>query len=68
MQRRTRIVTPHSDENPELIGDQGGPIAAYSTEGSAVSELYKKDRDERRLGIRPDEHVIEYDSYEPPEE
>ena len=63
------LVTSHSDESPELVGTRRGPIAAYSTEGSAVSELYKKDRDERRLlGVRPDEHVIDYDEYIPPEE
>jgi hypothetical protein len=62
------LVTSHSDENPELAGRRRGPLAAYSTEGSAVSDLYKKDHQERRLGVRSDEHVIDYDEYIPPEE
>ena len=67
-----KIVTPHSDENPELTaygGGGSGPIAAHSLEGSAVSELYKKDNDERYFHYRPSpgQTVIEEDTYIPDE-
>ena len=66
------LVTSHSDENPELtayVKNRGGPIAAHSTEGSAVSELYKKDNDERYFHFRPSpgQTVIEEDTYIPDE-
>jgi hypothetical protein len=63
-----RIVTPHSDENPEL-GEESGPLAAYTTEGSAVSQLYESDKESRKrkkglLGVRDDEHLLEYEDNE----
>jgi hypothetical protein len=36
--RKVDLVSSHSDNENE-----NGPLAAYSTEGSAVSELYKND-------------------------
>ena len=62
------LVTSHSDENPELQGGRSGPIAAHSTEGSAVSELYKKDRDPFHYQPKAGETVIEEEVYIPPEE
>ncbi len=60
-----KIYTPHSDENPEL-GEAGGGGSGSSLvcdeEGSAIDDLYKK---ERRLGVRPDENVVEYYEYVP---
>ena len=65
------LVTSHSDENPELMENRGkyGPIAAASNEGSAVSELYKKDR-QKLLGVseKDMDHVVDYELYIPPEE
>jgi hypothetical protein len=37
--RKVDLVSSHSDNE-----HQNGPLAAYSTEGSAVSELYKNDK------------------------
>jgi hypothetical protein len=37
--RKVDLVSSHSDRDSE-----DGPLAAYSLEGSAVSELYKDDR------------------------
>jgi hypothetical protein len=37
--RKVDLVSSHSDRDSE-----DGPLAAYSLEGSAVSELYKNDR------------------------
>jgi hypothetical protein len=37
--RKVDLVSSHSDNERE-----NGPLAAYSTEGSAVSELYRNDR------------------------
>lgn len=62
------LVTSHSDENPELSGRRSGPLAAYSTEGSAVSELYKKDRNPFQYQPKAGETVIEEEIYIPPEE
>jgi hypothetical protein len=64
-----RITTSHSDENPELTSNnpEGDPLAAYSTEGSAVSDLYKQDRGRKKLlGVRPEEmeHILEYEDNE----
>lgn len=66
-----KISTPHSDENPELTNpdDSGGPLAAHSIEGSAVSELYDKDRTARSkgwLGVTEEEaqHITEYEDSE----
>ena len=36
--RKVNLVSSHSDHDSE-----NGPLAAYSTEGSAVSELYNND-------------------------
>jgi hypothetical protein len=63
-----KIVTPHSDENPELGGEGNGPIAAHSTEGSAVSELYTKERDPFHYQPRAGETVIEEEVYIPEEQ
>ena len=57
-----KIYTPHSDENPELGDGAGGPSLICDEEGSATDDLYKK---ERRLGVRPDENVVEYYEYVP---
>jgi len=65
------LVTSHSDENPELTGtERRGPIAAHSTEGSAVSELYKQDRERDPFHYKPraGETVIEEEVYIPPED
>ena len=37
--RKVDLVSSHSDRDSE-----DGPLAAYTLEGSAVSELYKNDR------------------------
>ena len=37
--RKVNLVSSHSERDSE-----NGPLAAYSTEGSAVSELYNNDR------------------------
>jgi hypothetical protein len=37
--RKVDLVSSHSDNESE-----NGPLAAYTLEGSAVSELYKNDR------------------------
>jgi hypothetical protein len=37
--RKVDLVSSHSERDGE-----DGPLAAYSTEGSAVSELYNNDR------------------------
>ena len=37
--RKVNLVSSHSDNERE-----DGPLAAYTLEGSAVSELYKNDR------------------------
>ena len=63
------LVTSHSDENPELETGERSPLCAYTTEGSAVSQLYDQDKDGRKrrknlLGVRDDEHLIEYEDSE----
>jgi hypothetical protein len=63
------LVTSHSDENPELEGGERQPLCAYTTEGSAVSQLYESDKDRRKrqkglLGVRDDEHLLEYEDSE----
>jgi len=65
-----KIVTPHSDENPELTaygGGGSGPIAAHSLEGSAVSELYKKNNENDPFHYKPraGENLIEEEVYYP---
>ena len=66
------LVTSHSDENPELaayVKNRGGPIAAHSIEGSAVSELYKKDSEQYfHYKPRVGQTVIEEDVYIPDEQ
>jgi hypothetical protein len=63
------LVTSHSDENPELETGERSPLCAYTTEGSAVSQLYDQDKDGRKrrknlLGVRDDEHLLEYEDSE----
>lgn len=61
-----RVTTSHSDENPELESDNtGGPLAAYSTEGTAVSELYKDERDPFHYRPKSGETVLEEEVYIP---
>ena len=70
LKRKIRIVTSHSDENPELGGEGGGPIAAHSIEGSAVSELYKKDNEQNQYfhyKPRAGQTVLEETTYIPDE-
>jgi hypothetical protein len=62
------LVTSHSDENPELSStERRGPIAAHSLEGSAVSELYKKERDPFHYQPKAGETVIEEEVWIPEE-
>jgi hypothetical protein len=63
------LVTSHSDENPELSPTDRGrqPLAAYSTEGSAVSELKNQDKGKKKLlGVRPEEmdSIVYYEDNE----
>jgi hypothetical protein len=46
--RKVGLVSSHSDNENE-----NGPLAACSTEGSAVSELYKKDGVPPELRYKP---------------
>lgn len=63
------LVTSHSDENPELgKGGRGGPLAAHTTEGSAVSDLYKDEYSPLRYRPKAGETVVEEYIYIPPEE
>ena len=63
------LVTSHSDENPELGQSGRGPIAAASNEGSAVSDLYKKER-KGLLGVKAEdvERTSDVEEYYPPED
>jgi hypothetical protein len=68
-QQEDELVTSHSDENPELEGGERQPLCAHTTEGSAVSQLYESDKDRRKrqkglLGVRDDEHLLEYEDNE----
>lgn len=59
--RKYKIITPHSEENPELLdpdNSNGGPLAAYTTEESAVFDLYKKERDPFTYKPREGETVV----------
>ena len=57
------LISSHQDEMPEIEGTGGGGGSLMcSEEGSAVDDLYKQ---QRRLGVRPDENVIEYYEYIP---
>jgi hypothetical protein len=60
------LVTSHSDENPELETGERSPLCAYTTEGSAVSQLYEDDKKRKKglLGVRDDEHLLEYEDSE----
>lgn len=64
------LVTSHSDEQPELNQSTARkPMILPSNEGSAVSELYDKDRTNSRkgwLGVTEEEaqHVTEYEDNE----
>jgi hypothetical protein len=64
------LVTSHSDEQPELNQNtERRPLILPSNEGSAVSELYDKDRTNNRkgwLGVTEEEaqHVTEYEDSE----
>lgn len=62
------LVTSHSDEQPELNqSTERKPMILPSNEGSAVSELYSKDRTKRGwLGVTEEEaqHVTEYEDSE----
>jgi len=59
--RKVDLVSSHSDDESD------GPLAAYSTEGSAVSELYKNDRIPSFLRYIPKdgEQLIEEEIYIP---
>jgi hypothetical protein len=56
--RNVDLVSSHSDNE-----DEEGPFLLCSEEPTAVSDLYHNT--ERRLGVRPDERVIEYYEYIP---
>lgn len=63
------LVTSHSDEQPELNQNtERRPMILPSNEGSAVSELYSKDRNRKRgwLGVTEEEaeHILEYEDSE----
>jgi len=62
------LVTSHSDENPELGQGSRGPLAAHTTEGSAVSDLYKDENSPLKYKPRMGETVVEEYIYIPPEE
>ena len=63
------LVTSHSDENPELgQAGRGGPLAAHTTEGSAVSDLYKDENSPLKYRPKAGETVVEEYIYIPPEE
>lgn len=64
-----RITTSHSDENPELTPNnpEGQPLAAHSTEGSPIDDLYKREKERKKLlGVRPEEmdHIVSYEDNE----
>jgi hypothetical protein len=63
------LVTSHSDEQPELNQNtERKPMILPSNEGSAVSELYSKERTKQRgwLGVTEEEaqHITEYEDSE----
>ena len=64
------LVTSHSDENPELEAGDHNALCAYTTEGSAVSQLYENDKKGRKpknlLGVTEEEaqHLLEYEDHE----
>jgi hypothetical protein len=59
------LVTSHSDENPEITGSERKPLALASNEGTAVSELYKEERNPFSYRPRHGEHVLEEDIFIP---
>ena len=60
--RKVGLVSSHSERDSE-----NGPLAAYSTEGSAVSELYKNNGIPSFMRYRPKEgeQLIEEEIYIP---
>jgi hypothetical protein len=60
--RKVNLVSSHSDNERE-----NGPLAAHSTEGSAISELYNNDRIPSFLRYIPKdgEQIIYEDIYIP---
>jgi hypothetical protein len=56
------LMSPHQYDLPEIEGTGSGTTLLSDDEGSAVDDLYKK---ERRLGVRPDENVIYYEEFVP---
>ena len=58
-----RISTPHSEDNPEITGTDGGFGLLVDNEDTAASDLYKNK--EKRLGVRPTENVTYYEEYVP---
>lgn len=60
--RKVDLVSSHSDRDSE-----DGPLAAYTLEGSAVSELYNNDRIPSFLRYHPKEgeRVVYEDIYIP---
>ena len=60
--RKVDLVSSHSDRDSE-----DGPLAAYSLEGSAVSELYKNDGIRSALRYTPNagETVVHEEIYVP---
>lgn len=60
--RKVDLISSHSDNERE-----NGPLAAYTTEGSAVSELYNNDRMPSFLRYHPKdgERVVYEDFYIP---
>jgi hypothetical protein len=60
--RKVDLVSSYSDRDSE-----DGPLAAYSTEGSVVSELYNNDRipSFMRYNPKPGEQVVYEEIYIP---
>jgi len=58
-----RISTPHSEDNPEITGADGGFGLLTDNEDTAANDLYKNK--EKRLGVRPTENVTYYEEYIP---
>jgi hypothetical protein len=68
--RKSRIITPHSDENPEFTQSDstGEPLAAYANDGSPSDALHQKENKPFRYVLQPGETVVYEDTYIPPEE
>jgi hypothetical protein len=69
-QRKRRIVTPHSDENPELSQSDstGEPLAAYCDDGSPSDALSQREKKPFNYVLQPGETVVYEDTYIPPED